>query len=150
MSPKYKLTKTADNWAGRACYRIEALKDFADIKTGDLGGFVQSTANLSQDGDCWIHYDAVVLGEAFVGGNAKIDGEAVVEDSAIVTDNAYIGGECWITDTAKVSGDAQVYDDTWVSENSEVKGDAIIKGDTSLWRYTVLETGTHVDETYFG
>jgi len=38
-------------------YRIRALKDFGDVKKGDIGGYIQSKSNLSQEGNVWI-YDA--------------------------------------------------------------------------------------------
>lgn len=33
-------------------YQIKALKDFNDVKAGDLGGYVASEDNLSQEGNC--------------------------------------------------------------------------------------------------
>ena len=41
MEKKYKLTEETINIEGKTLYRIEALKDFADIKKGDKGGFVE-------------------------------------------------------------------------------------------------------------
>ena len=39
---KYELTNEIKNLAdGVVLYRIRALRDFADVKAGDLGGFVQ-------------------------------------------------------------------------------------------------------------
>ena len=32
--------------------RVVALIDFGDVKTGDVGGFVESENNLSHDGLC--------------------------------------------------------------------------------------------------
>ncbi|MBB4077294.1 hypothetical protein GGR08_001625, partial [Bartonella fuyuanensis] len=32
---------------------FQALKDFDDIKAGDLGGFIEKEVNLSHDGNCW-------------------------------------------------------------------------------------------------
>lgn len=48
-----------------------ALKDFGNVKKGDIGGFVESEDNLSQDDDCWIYDNAVVCG------NARIKNENV-------------------------------------------------------------------------
>ncbi len=31
---------------------IKALKDFADIKTGTLGGFIEKEDNFSHEGNC--------------------------------------------------------------------------------------------------
>ena len=47
-------------------FRIRALRDFGYVKTGDIGGFVESERNLSQDGDCWVSGNAQVYGNARV------------------------------------------------------------------------------------
>lgn len=57
---------------GRTLYRIEALKDFADVCKGDKGGFVESENNLSQVYDCWVYGSAGVYGNAKVYGNAEV------------------------------------------------------------------------------
>ena len=48
MEKKYRLLKndtiTVD---GKTLYRIEALRDFADVKKGDKGGYIESEDNLS-------------------------------------------------------------------------------------------------------
>lgn len=53
-------------------YRIRALKDFGDVKAGDIGGYIEKEENLSQEGTCWIYDNAWVRGNAKVYGNAKI------------------------------------------------------------------------------
>lgn len=52
--------------------RVKALKDFADVKAGDLGGFLAGNAELSQLGDCWIYNDAKALGGSKIEGNAQL------------------------------------------------------------------------------
>lgn len=59
-------------------YRIRALKDFDDIKAGDLGGYIQSENNLSQFGDCWVRENGIACGDAFISGNAIIGNNAIV------------------------------------------------------------------------
>ena len=49
---KYKLTEETTIAYGRTLYRIEALKDFNDVKKGNKGGFIENENNLSQSGDC--------------------------------------------------------------------------------------------------
>lgn len=58
---KYKLTDEFVTMGYRKLYRIEALKDFSNVKKGDKGGFVESEENLSQNGDCWIYGNAKVF-----------------------------------------------------------------------------------------
>ena len=38
-SRKYELTNISMEFGGRTLYRIRALKDFSDVKAGDLGGY---------------------------------------------------------------------------------------------------------------
>ena len=70
-SKKYELTdETITLRYGTVLHRIIALKDFGDVKKGDLGGFVQSESNLSHEGNCWIYEDARVFDQAQVYGEA--------------------------------------------------------------------------------
>lgn len=39
---KYKLTSETKLWLGKTLYRIEALVDFASVKAGDKGGWVEA------------------------------------------------------------------------------------------------------------
>jgi hypothetical protein len=112
MMKKYELL--ADDYlrAGdRTVYRIRALRDFADVRRGDTGGYVESERNLSHEGECWAYDAAQVYGEhAIVRGNAKARGCAwvmgVVEDSAVVDDLAIV------CEGARVGGrDILLYDD---------------------------------------
>lgn len=73
---KYKLLLDESiNWYGMTLYRIQALRDFGNVKAGDRGGYVERETNLSHHGNCWIG------GDAKIGGNAKIGGDAKVESS---------------------------------------------------------------------
>jgi hypothetical protein len=68
---KYELTeKFIELSNGSKLYQIKALIEFANIKTNDLGGFIEKTENLDQSGNAWVYGDAVVYGDARVYGNA--------------------------------------------------------------------------------
>lgn len=77
--PKYRLIisdrKQCEN---RKLYRIQALKDFGNVKTGDLGGYIESEYNLPHDNNSW------VAGKAMVYGNSKLLGNSHAQDYAIV------------------------------------------------------------------
>lgn len=127
-------------------YRIKALKDFADVKAGDLGGYIQSEANLSQDGNCWVYDDAIISGNARVVDNAvikdkaTIDHNAIVKNNAIVKDfatiklNATVAGNATVSDHAVVSYDAlcdmyaNISNNTHICHNAHVSGHARISG----------------------
>ena len=84
-------------------YRIESLKDFAFIKKGDKGGFVESEENLSQVGSCWIYNDTKVCGNAWVYGDAKVFGDAEIYDNVRVYGNAEVFGNVYIKGDADIS-----------------------------------------------
>ena len=69
---KYRLTEETTKVGNRPLYRIQALRDFGNVKEGELGGYIESEKNLSQDGDAWVYGDACVYGDARVYGNADI------------------------------------------------------------------------------
>jgi hypothetical protein len=68
---KYELTDESITDRGITFYRVRALRDIPmhGVKKGDLGGFVESEANFSQIGECWLGGDAKVAGSAIVSGN---------------------------------------------------------------------------------
>lgn len=73
---KYELTDETIEVYGTALHRIKALKDFGNVKKGELGGYVESERNLSQEGNCWVCGNAKVCGDAEVCGNARVYGDA--------------------------------------------------------------------------
>lgn len=97
MEKKYRLledeTITID---GRTLYRIEALRDFADVKKGDKGGYVESEDNLSHVGNCWV-FD-----------NARVSDNALVRDNALVYDNTRVSGTARVLGNTCVLGNAQI------------------------------------------
>lgn len=52
---KYELLKsdTVDDH-GTTLYRIRALRNFGDVRKGQLGGYIEAERNLSQEGSCWV------------------------------------------------------------------------------------------------
>ena len=57
---------------------IRALTDFGDVKKGDIGGKIDSYANLSQEDNCWVYHNAQVRGNARVYDDAKVFNNAEV------------------------------------------------------------------------
>jgi len=108
---KYELM--AHDWVtagARRLFRIRAVRDFGDVRRGNVGGYIECEANLSHDGNAWVYDIAQVYGPgAVVRGNARVRGEAwvlgcveddaIVDDQVIVSQGARIGGrEIWLYD----------------------------------------------------
>lgn len=132
MDKKYKLTDEYIVHYGIKLFRIEALKDFRNVRKGDKGGFVENENNLSHDEDCWISGDAKVFGDASVYENAKIFGNASVYGYAKVYGNANIYENAEIYGTAIVHCNSFVFGYANVFDDSEVHGNAIVYGNAEL------------------
>lgn len=155
MNKKYELI------ASDSTYRIKALKNFYTasgelVQTGEIGGFVDSEYNLSQEGYCWISRNACVSDnarvkdDAFIGGysniydSAEISGHAIIEDSVIhdfakVSERAIIRNNSRVKDKAKVRGHC-LLDKTVVSDMADIFGRCSIKD--SLIRHYSLVSGS--------
>ena len=141
---KYELTDETIDVSGTTLHRIKALKDFGNVKKGELGGYVkkgelggyvESEYNLSQIGNCWVYGNARVCGDAELCGNAKVCG------NARVCGNAWVYGNAEVYGNAKVYGNARVYGNAEVCGNARVYGNAdyiTIKGLGSRYRDTTI------------
>ena len=128
MKKKYKLIKRKSIVTGNGTilYRIKALKDFGNIKKGELGGFVESENNLSQEGNCWIYDEAKVLDNAMVLGNAQVLDNAIIKDYATVSDSACIKGS-----NVLISGKSHIYSAV-IIDNSKITGECNIGGNVKI------------------
>lgn len=136
---KYELTNESMGlFNSVTVYRIRALRDFADVKKGQLGGFIQHEANLSHEGDAWVYDNARVFDKARVIENARVEGDATVFGAAIIGRSATVGGSAnvynkaivcdhaWVTDYANVCGMAIIKDEAVVLDRASVEGKALI------------------------
>lgn len=89
---KYELLQDQTiEWCGRTLCRIRALRDFGNVRAGDVGGYIECERNLSQDGNAWVC------------------GDARVYDNALVYDDARVCSDARVSGNARVCGDARVY-----------------------------------------
>lgn len=110
MEKKYLLRKDlVKTFRKRTLYRIEALRDFSDVKKGDLGGWIQSEDNLSHEGNCWVDANSRVLD------HAQVKEDAAVR-SSIISLNAVIEGTSAVMDS-DVRGTAVISGNSFVSES---------------------------------
>ena len=125
---KYKLTDECIIIDEHKLYRIEALKDFFDVRKGDQGGFIEREYNLSHNGYCWVYDDAKVYGSAVVDGYAMVSYDSKVYGSARVTGSARVMGNAKVMDYARVMDNAEVYNSAVVYDSAMVNGEAEIGG----------------------
>lgn len=100
--------------------RIQALIDVNEtVSSGDMGGFIESENNLSQNGGCWIYDNAICCGEAVVEQEARLFDGALARDSALIT------GDSCMFDRARAEGHCCI-------RSGEIKEDARIAGNAIL------------------
>lgn len=135
---KYELTNESINWKGRTLYRIKALKDFDNVKAGDLGGYIECEYNLSHKGNCWVKDDAKVYDDAVIHKNAIICNNAEVYEHASVGEDAHIYNNATIKGFARVYGDAIVRNNAQIHDMANIFGFAIINGDADIYDYSAV------------
>lgn len=95
---KYSLTNNTKTWCGITLFQIKAEMSFGSVLKGELGGYIEKEANLSQEdnawvsGDAWVYGNARVYGDAWVSGDARVYGNARVSAKASFTKGWFIGG----------------------------------------------------------
>lgn len=106
---KYKiLTDEYKRLDERVLYRIQATKDFGDVKAGDKGGWVESEFNLCGLATCWIYDEACVFDRAYVWGDAKVRNRAMACDSVRIGENSEVLDNAWLMGNVFVRGDARL------------------------------------------
>ena len=136
---KYKLVKNnVSYFAGTKLYQIKALKDFGNVKKGELGGWIESENNLSHDGDCWIH------GNALVCGNAYVSCDVQVYDRACIYDNAHVSEKAIVCSSVRIYGNSHVSGNAYISGCSQVYGQSLVYGDAILNGYAQVFGGARV------
>ena len=92
MGKKYSIVKKDKiEFNGHTLYRIKALRNIDELtKKGDLGGYIETEENLSQEDDCFVFGNAKVYGESRLTGHAMATDNAVVKN--IISDEAYFTG----------------------------------------------------------
>jgi len=88
---KYELTEETLHHGPRTLYRIRALRDIPGVvKAGELGGWVEGTANLAHGGTCWIHGEAVACGGSVVRGDSQLRDHAGLYDWSLLLDKTVL------------------------------------------------------------
>ena len=124
---KYELIKEGKaTFMGRVIYRIRALKDFGDVKAGDVGGWVCSYNNLSQEGECWIYDEAKCLDNAMIFDNAKM------YDNSIMYDKAKMYHEAKMYDNAIMLNNSIMYDNSKMFNNSKMFGKSVMRDNAEM------------------
>ena len=117
---------------GTTLYRIVAVENFGDVRAGELGGYIQTVKNLSQEGNCWVYDKAIVKDYAFVGDDATVRGNSMICGNALVVHKAQISGNAVICNGARIYGNAKVCQHGYVEDKASVYDNAVISGNAII------------------
>ena len=112
---KYEILIDKENtieFKGRILHRIRALKNFNDVKTGDIGGFVESEWNLSQEGNCWIYDDAKSMDSAKCTDESQMYNGSCMYDNSRMLDNSRMYDNAMMYDNSKMFDNSKMYDNS--------------------------------------
>lgn len=142
---KYELTENTIVRDGVTLYQVRYLKAFKKdrIKVGDLGGYVESEENFSQEGTCLILDEGVAMGNSkvtmdasirqrgMIRGHVVLAGKALVLHDSLVSDQAVITGNTRMCQRAKVTGTVIIRDDVQLMGDCHITGNTVLAG--SVW-----------------
>lgn len=154
MGRKYEMVEDTLVHDGVTLHRIRALKDFSDVKAGDLGGWIERESNLSQTGSCWVYDDAMVYGTASVKDNARVESNVEIRGNAHVCGNtrvccAEVYGSAIICDSASLVGNAEVYGSAIIGGKALISGYAVIHGCAKVLGESIISGCTIIKDQAF-
>ena len=136
-SPKTKATKNFGavelHHIARCVWKEVVSEDGTKslkLEKGELGGWIEKKSNLSQSGECWVHPNGIVCGDASVTGDAQVKGgemgeRALLRDSSVLDGDAVLKGNCTVFGASRVEGESEV------SGNANVRGIVVGKSKVS-------------------
>lgn len=141
MKTRYKLIKENQIiYKGHHLYPIMALYTFNigeyTVKRGTIGGYIESTNNLSQK-DAWIFPHSIVYGNSKIENsiiksgceiyNAIIKGSDI-EKSTIIGNNKGVNIKSSCVVNATISDEVKIYSCFIYGESTEIFSNALLKG----------------------
>lgn len=131
---KYELIKESETiLMGREVFRVKALKNFGNVNAGDVGGWVCSENNLSQEGDCWIYDDAKCLDNSRVYDNAKMYDNSIMFGNSVMYDKAKMFDKSIMCNNAEMCGNATMYDSSIMYDNSKMFNNSKMYDETRMY-----------------
>ena len=142
---KYEMTNITMEFEERTLYRIRALKNFRNVKAGDLGGWVSGKHNLSQEGDCWIYDEAKCMDNARMYHNSAMYNNAVMCDFSemhgcsemhnysAMLDNSRMYNCSAMYDNSRIYNDSKMYNNSRMFDNSAMYNNAVMLDNSKMF-----------------
>lgn len=132
-SRKYELTNISIEFGERTLYRIRALKDFADVKKGDLGGWVSSENNLSQEGNCWIYNEAKCMDNAKMYNNSTMHDYSEMRGNSTMHDCSEMHDNSKKCDNSEMHNCSEMHNNSIMFGHSKMYGNSMMCGNSTMY-----------------
>ena len=151
---KYEILMDKKNtieWKGHTLHRIKALRDFGDIKKGDIGGFVENENNLSHKGNCWIYDDAKVMDDSIMYDYSRICDKSELHDDSRMYNYSKMYDYSELHNNSIMNDDSAMYDNSTMHDysimydNSEMYNNSTLKNKTRLYGKLVSSVDNFIE-----
>ena len=142
---KYEMTNITMEFEERTLYRIRALKNFRNVKAGDLGGWVSGKHNLSQEGDCWIYdeakcmdnarmyHNSVMYNNAVMCDFSEMHGDSAMHNYSAMLDNSRMYNCSAMYDNSRMYNDSKMYSNSRMFDNSAMYNNAVMLDNSKMF-----------------
>ena len=144
---KYEILMDEKNtieFEGRTLHRIKALRDFGDVKKGDIGGFVENDYNLSHEGNCWIYDSAKAMDNSRIYGDSEMYENSKMYGNSKMHDNSKMYGNTIMYDFSELHGNSRMYNYSKMynyssmHDCSRMYGDSEMHENSKMYDYSVM------------
>lgn len=143
---KYEILKNNTIvFEGKTLYQIRAVKDFGYVRKGQEGGYIEKEDNLSQTGECWVHYSCMAMDNASIRGNAILEEKCIARDNAFIQEDAYIYDGVEIKDEASISGKCVIRHGAVIEDKASVYGSAKVQCEAKIGGTAVITDDAFVE-----
>ena len=132
---KYEILMDEENtieFEGHTLHRIKALRDFGDIKRGDIGGYVENENNLSHEGNCWIYDDAKAMDYSIISDNSRIYNNSRMYNNSAMYDNSEMYDYSIMYDNSEMHHNSRMHDNTKMYDNSTLYNNSAMFGNSEM------------------
>ena len=133
---KYEILMDEENTIeceGHILHRIKALRDFNDVREGDIGGYVENENNLSHKGSCWIYDEAKAMDNSRMYDNSIICDYSTMYDNSTMHDNSIMHDNSLMFNNSIMFDNSSMHDNSIMYDNSEMYGDSTLKNKSRLY-----------------
>ena len=156
---KYEILMDEENTIeceGHILHRIKALRDFNDVREGDIGGYVENENNLSHKGSCWIYDEAkamdnsrmydnsIICDYSTMYDNSRMYDNSIMHDNSIMFNNSIMCDDSEMHDDSELHGNSAMYNNSIMFDNSSMHDNSIMYDNSEMYGDSTLKNNSRL------